>query len=364
MVTVSMKSTLKTALVALMMVFTGTASALAQGASDGWRSHDMSRPKPPRITPPPQNLPVPPPEGAVILFDGSDLSGWERDGGGGPAEWTLGDGYFEVAPGTGAIQSREAFGDVHLHVEWASPNPPEGDGQDRGNSGVFLMNRYEIQVLDSYSTDTYADGQAGAIYGQYPPRFNATLPPGEWQSYDIFFRRPRFDDGELVQPARMTVVHNGILIQDNEELFGPTSWLKHLEYEPHGDQEPIQLQDHGHRVRFRNIWALPLPELAPPGADYLEGVGAVDPSDLDLEVYAGTYDRPGQNAPVTVTVEGGNIFADFFWRPGPLELLPEAEDAFQLKDTDGRVTFARDEDGRPVELVFHLGGAEMPARRR
>ena len=147
------------------------------------------------------------------------------------------------------------FGDVQLHVEWASPNPPAGKGQGRGNSGIFLMGLYELQVLDSYGADTYADGFAGAIYGQYPPLANASRPPGQWQTYDIAFRRPRFDkDGKIVEPARMTVIHNGILIQNNEELWGRTDWLETSPYEANPDRGPIQLQDHGHPVRFRNIW--------------------------------------------------------------------------------------------------------------
>ena len=140
-------------------------------------------------------------------------------------------------------------------MEWAAPVPARGSGQNRGNSGVFLMGRYEVQVLDSYQNVTYPDGQAGAIYGQYPPLVNASRPPGEWQTYDIFFRAPRFDARGLVAtPARMTVIHNGILVQDNVVLLGPTSNQKRDPYEAHPDRLPIQLQDHGDPVRFRNIW--------------------------------------------------------------------------------------------------------------
>ena len=168
------------------------------------------------------------------------------------------------------IETKSTFGDVQLHVEWAAPIRRRGVGQDRGNSGVFLMGQFEIQVLDSYQADTYADGQAGAIYGQYPPLFNASRPPGEWQTYDIAFRRPRFDgSGKLLEPARITLFHNGILVQNNEEPFGPTSWL---EWEPYdasrGDRGPIALQDHDHPVRYRNIWLRELPERpAPTAAD-------------------------------------------------------------------------------------------------
>lgn len=210
-------------------------------------------------TAPPQSLPIPAPADAAKLFDGEGLSHWVRTDGT-PARWKLlpGDA-LEVAPGTGDIQTRATFGDVRIHVEWASPDPAEGSDQDRGNSGVFLMGRYEVQVLDSWESPTYADGQAGAIYGQFPPRVNVSRKPGEWQSYDIEFRRPRFDaEGKLLSPARMTVRHNGVLIHDDVELLGPTSNRVRAPYEAHADALPIKLQDHGHRVRFRNIWVRPL----------------------------------------------------------------------------------------------------------
>ncbi|HEX7071663.1 MAG TPA: family 16 glycoside hydrolase [Rhodothermales bacterium] len=321
----------------------------------------MSRPKPPRLEPPKQQLPVPPPEGAVILFDGTDLSGWEADGGAGPARWTLGDGYFEVAPDSGAIQSKEAFGDVQLHLEWASPILEGRTGQDRGNSGVFLMNRYEVQILDSYESDTYADGQAAAIYGQYPPRFNVTRPPGEWQSYDIYFRRPRFKDGAVAEPARITVVHNGVLVQDNVEILGPTDWLRHRPYQEHADAEPIQLQDHGHKVRFRNIWAIRLPDRPLPPAGYTTG-SAEMPSAATLEELAGTYYR-GRD-PIVVTVRDGKLYAALLPGQEPQELIPESSESFATKETAGKLVFRRDDEGKVTGLVFHLGGAEMPARRR
>ena len=230
----------------------------------GWLQHDNRRPKPPVVEPLASSTAAPAPRDAVVLFGGTSLDAWQSLEKG-PARWKVGEGFMEVAPGTGAIASKGEFGDVQLHIEWASPNPPGGKGQDRGNSGIFLMGLYELQVLDSYRADTYADGQAGAIYGQYPPLANASRPPGEWQTYDIAFRRPRFDkDGKLLQPARVTLIHNGILIQNNEELWGSTGWLESSPYEAHADRGRIQLQDHGHPVRFRNIWVRDLPER--PGA--------------------------------------------------------------------------------------------------
>jgi hypothetical protein len=230
------------------------APALAQQSLGDWPQHSKDRPKPPVITPGAGTVGAKPPSDAIVLFDGKTLDKWQ-DAKGGPAKWRVADGSLEVAPGTGGIQTRDGFGDVQLHVEWASPRPPKGSDQDRGNSGVFLMGRYEVQVLDSYGNVTYADGQVAAIYGQYPPLVNASRPPGEWQSYDIVFHRPRFDaTGKLLKPARFTVLHNGVLVQDDVEPVGPTAHQRRPPYEAHPDRLPIGLQDHEHPVRYRNIW--------------------------------------------------------------------------------------------------------------
>ncbi|HJQ21533.1 MAG TPA: DUF1080 domain-containing protein [Gemmatimonadaceae bacterium] len=200
--------------------------------------------------------PVPAPSDAVVLFDGKSLANWRSaDSTHGPARWKVANGYMEVVKGTGAIETVQGFGDAQLHVEWRAPSPPVGTDQDRGNSGVFLMGRYEVQVLDSYDSITYPDGQASAVYGQYPPLVNASRPPGEWQSYDIIFHAPKFDAaGQLLSPARMTVLHNNVLVQDNVTLTGPTAHQHRPPYEAHPDRLPISLQDHGHPVRYRNIW--------------------------------------------------------------------------------------------------------------
>lgn len=233
----------------------------AQGAT-AWPQHSLERPKPPVQAAPAQQLPVAPPAGAIVLFDGRDLSWWEKWDGS-PAHWRLVDGAMEVADG-GGIRTRVGFGDVRLHIEWMTPVPARGTGQDRGNSGVFLMDTYEVQVLDSHRNETYADGQAGAIYGQFPPRVNVSRPPGEWQSFDIDFRRPRFDStGVLLSPARMTVRHNGVLVHDDVALLGPTSHRVRAPYAAHPDQMPVYLQDHDHPVRFRNVWVQPLPPARP-----------------------------------------------------------------------------------------------------
>lgn len=219
-----------------------------------WAIHDMARPAPPVVDPGPAGPPAVPPSDAIVLFNGRDLSGWE-DGKGGPAGWKVVDGYMEVVAKTGSIQTKRGFGSCQLHVEWASPVEVKGESQGRGNSGVFLMNTYEVQVLDSYENITYADGQAASIYGQYPPLVNACRPPGEWQAFDIVFHRPLFDgENKIARPARMTVFHNGILVHDDVELSGPTSHKIRPPYVYHEDRLPISLQDHGNPVRFRNIW--------------------------------------------------------------------------------------------------------------
>jgi len=232
----------------------------ARGQSRPWPIHSMERPRPPVVTPGPAQPLAPPPSDAVMLFAGTSLAAWQRADSG-PAAWTVRNGYVEVVPGAGPIVTRRGFGDVQLHLEWSTPSPPRGEGQDRGNSGVFLMGRYEIQVLDSYGNDTYPDGQAAAVYGQTPPLVNACRPPGEWQTYDIVFRRPRFGaNGELTDSARVTVFHNGVLVHDAVSLTGPTAHQERPPYEAHADRLPLMLQDHEHPVRYRNIWIRELSE--------------------------------------------------------------------------------------------------------
>lgn len=228
-----------------------------------WKPNDRSRPVPVVITPgtpSTQESPGKPPSDATVLFNGHDLSNWESAKGG-PPTWKVGDGYFETAQGGGDIVTKASFGDCQLHVEFATPNPPHGEDQDRGNSGVYLMKRYEIQVLDSYNNKTYADGGAAAVYAQYPPLVNASLPPGIWQTYDIVFHGPRFaGDGELTRLATATVFHNGVLVQDHVSLTGPTNWESRPPYTPHPPKQPLQLQDHNHPVRFRNLWIREIPD--------------------------------------------------------------------------------------------------------
>ena len=224
-----------------------------------WHVHDPARPHPPIVTPG-ATLGAPPSD-AVVLFDGRDLSNWTTHGTGADhdklldAKWPLRTGYFESGR-TGSLYTREGFGDVQLHIEWASPTVIAGNSQGRGNSGIFLMGLYEIQVLDSYNNRTYADGQAGAIYGQWPPLVNAARKNGEWQTYDIVFEAPRFDNGKLVKPAFQTVFWNGVVVHNRKEVIGATIYRNVATYAtPHAAELPLMLQDHENPVRYRNIWA-------------------------------------------------------------------------------------------------------------
>ena len=234
---------------------------LAQAPKDpeGWAQHDLNRPQPTVVDPGtgvPPETPGKPPADAVVLFDGQDLSSWRAQKGGGAALWKVENGYFEVVPKTGGIETKASFGDAQLHIEWMAPDPAKGTSQDRGNSGVFFGGtRYEVQVLDSYENKTYPDGQAGALYGQFPPLVNASRKPGQWQAYDIVYEAPRFDGaGKLVKPARVTVFHNGVLVQHAMELIGLTTNKVRTPYSAHPEKLPISLQDHNHPVRFRNVW--------------------------------------------------------------------------------------------------------------
>ena len=222
-----------------------------------WHIHDGKRPQPDIVTP---NGPVttPPPTDAIVLLGpGADLGKWQMQEGGGAVTWAMSDGVLQT--GKGMIQTKQTdFTDFQLHVEFATPSEVKGDGQGRGNSGVYLLGLFEIQVLDSYKNPTYPDGQASAMYGQFPPLVNASLPPGQWQSYDIAFRAPRFKGETLETPATVTVLHNGVVVHANDAFWGPTAHKKIDPYTPASAKGPIALQDHGNPVRYRNIWIRPL----------------------------------------------------------------------------------------------------------
>ena len=234
---------------------------------DGIKVHETDpekQPQPPVVKPKPYNAKTAnPPKGAIILFDGTEktLRNW-TSGNGKPTKWKLVDGALESVRGGGYLQSKQEFGSCRLHVEFATPSEAKGSGQGSGNSGVFLMGQYEIQVLDSYKNITYPDGQCGALYGRAKPLVNASRGPGEWQTYDVTFHRPIFNKAsDVTRKAKFHVIHNGHVIHDNLELSGGTGWRgQHSisEYKKHGDKGPLKMQDHGNTVSFRNVWVKPL----------------------------------------------------------------------------------------------------------
>jgi hypothetical protein len=338
----------------MLIIFLVIPILLISQESSMWKAHDLNRPKPEIITPPTQYLPVHPPSDAIVLYDGKDLSKWEGMDGK-ATKWINGDGYFECVRGSGYIRSKQGFGDIQLHVEWVAPLPVKGNSQGRGNSGVFLMGLYEVQVLDSYDNTTYPDGQASAVYGQYPPQVNAARPPGEWQAYDIVFHRPHFNSlGVLEKPARLTVFHNGVLVQDNVELWGGTEWQKYYPYKPHPDKLPISLQDHGNPVRFRNIWVRELSETPEKGPDYLP---AITMDKTDLEKYAGVYKVDGgeEEGGIEIVLEGTSLI---FRRPYGRsdELIPHSKEKFSLRFTAIDLDFKLNDSGVPVEMSLTFTG--------
>jgi hypothetical protein len=221
--------------------------------------HDPDRRRPDAVTPGARLGDAP--SDAIVLFDGKDLSKWVAAKRADPLQastdaptWKVEKGYVEVVPGKGDIATREHFGDVQLHVEWATPAEVKGNSQGRGNSGVFLQKRFEIQVLDSFENPTYADGQAGAVYGQWPPFVNASRKPGEWQAYDIIFEAPRMSGDKVITPAFVTVFHNGVLVQYHRSVMGPTKHKELAKYVAQPAEDSLLLQNHGNPTRFRNIW--------------------------------------------------------------------------------------------------------------
>ena len=235
-----------------------------------WHVHDLNRPQPRVVAPGTFSAPDAPgkaPSDAIVLFDGTDLAKW-RTANGQPSGWKIDNGAMVVppkdTPGGGDTFTRDEFGDCQLHLEFATPTPPKGDSQDRGNSGVFFFGLYELQVLDSFNNRTYADGGAAAMYGQHPPLVNGSRPPGEWQVYDAVFIAPRFENGQLKSPAYLTVFHNGVLVHHHAAYLGASGHRTLATYKPHGPKGPLKLQDHGNPMRFRNIWVRPLKDYDEP----------------------------------------------------------------------------------------------------
>lgn len=253
-----MKTTL---LFSTALLLAGTAIAQKKNNVDSLVNEaaktEFWEPVPPVVTPGKTSSDAP--SDAIVLYNGKDLSQWQKEKGGEPG-WKMDkDGALTVVKGSGNIATKQAFGNCQLHIEWREPAAIAGSSQSRGNSGIFFMGRYELQVLDSYNNPTYVNGQAGSIYKQHVPLVNASRKPGEWQSYDVIFTAPTFfSDGKLQSPARITVLHNGVLVQNNVTIKGHTEWIGTPKYEAHGSKEPLVLQDHGkdggNPMSYRNIW--------------------------------------------------------------------------------------------------------------
>lgn len=236
------------------------AAASLQQDKREWAVHDPNRPQPAVVTAGTDSCgdtAGTAPSDAVVLFNGGSLDAWRS--GNGPAQWIVEDGILQVKPRTGDIRTVENFGDVQLHLEWMIPADRETNGQGGGNSGIFFMDKYEIQILNAFENTTYPDGTAASFYGQHPPLVNPCRPKGSWNVYDIIFHAPRWDEiGNLVEPARATVLFNGVLVQDHQDFWGTTAHASRASYgKPHGPG-PIRVQDHGDPIQFRNIWARPL----------------------------------------------------------------------------------------------------------
>ncbi len=327
-----------------------------------WKIHDMQRPQPKKIDPGMvscKDKAGNAPSDAVVLFDGTDLSQW-RSVKGGPAEWPVKDGYFETKQGAGYIRTLQSFGDCQLHLEWAAPTPARGSGQGRGNSGVFLMGKYEVQILDSYGNTTYPDGQAASVYGQFPPQVNASRSPGKWQSYDIIFHAPRFNEkGKLKQPATLTVLHNGVLVQDHVTLKGHTSWISIPEYNPHPAKLPIELQDHGNPVRFRNIWVRELPANNEPGISRKYREITLD--EVALKNYTGTY-KTKDGRVTTISIKDNHLIADLF-NSAKHELFATSDDTFFGKKLDVEVQFLTNDQGQVNRAKIRLADSERMAKK-
>lgn len=348
-------STCLTALLGLSVIrLIGDLSCLAE-PDPNWLDHDRTRPQPAVVAPATastQEQAGKAPSDATVLFDGTDLSQWASMDGS-PTRWIMKDGYMECVPGSGYARTLQNFGDCQLHVEWAAPVPGEGEGQGRGNSGVFFgLDRYEVQVLDSFQSETYADGSAGAVYGQYPPLVNVCRPPGQWQTYDIIYRAPRFDTaGKLGSPAHVTVFQNGVLVQNDVELTGPTSWLERAPYRAHPEKQPISLQDHNNPVRFRNIWVR---ELGKPGKKEFTLAYSL------LDTYTGSYERGG-NDMIEVTRDDRQLVAKL--GGARFVLFAESPTKFFAKTTDVQIEFQSDGAGKVDGLIWSVGEGANSAKR-
>ncbi len=324
-----------------------------------YKIHDWNRPRPPVVdpgTPSTQEVPGKAPSDATVLFDGRDLSQWVAMDGSAP-KWIIKDGVLECVRGSGFIRTLQNFGDCQLHLGYATPIPPQGRSQGRGNSGVFMMGMYEIQVLDNYDNPTYADGYSAAVYGEYPPLVNVCRPPGQWESYDVVFTRPRFDEkGQLASPARLTLLHNGVLVQNNVAIKGPTNWMVREPYRWHPDKLPLSLQDHGNPVRYRNIWIRELTDAAQKEFTYSTSL---------LDNYVGTY-RVTPRLSIVIERRASQLImkvVDDTGRGHEHPLFAESKTKFFAKDVDSNVVFNTNDQGVAESISWYMGGDTSPGKK-
>lgn len=340
--------------ISIYMASNGYSSSGDTKSAIRWRACSVDRPEPPRVE---VTEPGSAPSDAVVLFNGEDMSQW-RDAKGNPSPWKIVDGALEVVPGKGDIYSQKVFGDIQMHVEWSTPTKIT-NAFDAGNSGIKFMGLYEIQIFDSWTTRNMPDSFAGAVYGQHPPLVNACLEPGEWQSFDIIWHRPHFtEDGQVEKPAFVTVLHNGVLVQDHAEVLGKSFWVARPVYEPHAEKLPILLQDHGVAVRYRNIWVREMSEDPPVLPPPLPKEVSVAPDILDE--YAGKYgyeryfkvERNGPRLRVRFGMSSDEL--PWFW----IDVIAVSENHFVGTDADMEFTFKRNEAGEVEGFYWKYGGLQ------
>ena len=338
-----------------------TASTCLMGAANAqggatWKIHDSQRPKPAIVNP---DGPDGAPADAVVLFDGKDASAFVHEADGAPIKWKVENGYLEVVK-SGDIVTKQSFGDCQLHVEWSAPG--EGSSQGSGNSGLYFMGKYEIQVLNSHGNVTYADGQAASVYAQYPPLVNASRAPREWQTYDIVFRGPRFnEDGSLARPVTFTVFHNGVLVQDHVTVAGSTSWMERQPYKAHPEKLPLRIQDHGNPVRYRKIWLRELgePQSLKAGPETPRKEKTIALSNVAMDRIAGTYGpKRGGDHHMVIWRDG-----DTFWvrvkQQVKRELHASAPARLFVKEVDVVMELLDSKDGKVDSIRYSLSGEEQ-----
>jgi len=310
----------------------------------GWKAHDLNRPAPTVVDPgKAAESESSVPADAIVLFDGKDLSNWTGPNGSKP-KWKVKDGVMECFRGAKFLYTKEKFSDIQLHIEWASPNEAKGKGQGRGNSGVFLPGGVEVQVLDSFENETYADGSAASIYGQYPPLVNASRGPGQWQTYDIIYNMAKFDEaGKVTKPGVVTVLHNGVVVQNATETLGPTSWVHHTEFKSSVKEGTIGLQDHGNPVRFRNIWVRKL-DVAVKAGDYPEERPFTEE---EIKKLVGQY-----KGRMAVKAKDGKLWLTALRQD--LEMVAYTDGTFSARESAGTISFEYNKEGKVESMSYNF----------